>query len=233
MKKVSEGFFVVFEGCDGSGKTSVSQQVWRMLQSAGYSSLWTREPGGTPVGQALRELLVRTDSIVTERTELLLYAADRAQHIASKIIPALEEGSIVISDRYYHSTMAFQGAGRGHDSGMLLELQDMAGTFDPDLTIILDVHPDVAERRNTRVCDVCHVKASEQKFENIAKADPSFGDRVRKYYASINRPYFRGRVKGRTVEYIHLDNSEDNGFNEVSIKAFNLIIDRILKYVSP
>lgn len=233
MKKVSEGFFVVFEGCDGSGKTSVSQQVWRMLQSAGYSSLWTREPGGTPVGQALRELLVRTDSIVTERAELLLYAADRAQHIASKILPALEEGSIVISDRYYHSTMAFQGAGRGHDLGMLLELQDIAGTFDPDMTIILDVQADVAERRNARVCSVCQVKASEQKFENIAKDDPSFGDRVRKYYSSIKEPHFRGRIRSRISEYIHLDNSEDNGFNEVSIKAFNLIIDRISKYVSP
>ena len=91
----------------------------------------------------------------------------------------------------------------------------------------------MAERRNIRVCDVCHVKASEQKFENIAKTDPSFGDRVHKYYASIKEPYFRGRTRSRISEYIHLDNSEDNGFNEVSIKAFNLIIDRILKYVSP
>ena len=211
MKLIENGFFIVFEGCDGSGKTSVSQAVWRKLQEDGFSVEWTREPGGTPSGKVIRELLVKNDSDVSPKAELLLYAADRAQHLDTKIKPRLEEGLIVISDRYYQSTMAFQGGGRGHDKHTLLMLQDLAGTVEPDITFILDAPTSVTQKRILKGVELCSEKASEQKFENIGH---DFSARARDVYLEAE-PHFPAHHKSRVPRYIHVDNSGNTALDGV------------------
>ena len=143
------GLFITFEGIDGSGKSTQLDLLELELKRRGLDVIVTREPGGTQIGEAVRALMVSDASVrITPVAELLLYVADRAQHVNEMIRPALEQGRIVISDRYTDSTVAFQGYGRGLDLKMIDELNRIAtGGLTPDLTIIFDVDPLVARTR--------------------------------------------------------------------------------------
>lgn len=143
------GLFITFEGIDGCGKSTQRDLLARRLKQRGLEVVVTREPGGTDIGEGIRRLLVSEASVhIASTTELLLYVAARAQHVAELIRPSLEAGRIVISDRYTDSTVAFQGYGRGLDLRMVEELNRFAtGGLAPDLTIVFDLDPAMARRR--------------------------------------------------------------------------------------
>lgn len=145
----SEGFFVAFEGGDGAGKTTQIGLLAQVLRARGNEVLLTREPGGTELGTAIRGLLLHGGR-VSPRAEALLFAADRAEHVASVIEPALARGGVVISDRYVDSTLAYQGARRELSRAELEALSAFAtGGRLPDLTVLLDVSPEVGRSRRS------------------------------------------------------------------------------------
>ena len=139
--------FIVFEGGDGAGKTTQIEALREWLSSGVQEVIVTREPGGTPLGVALRELLLHGE-YVSPRAEALIFAADRAQHVATLVRPALERGAVVLCDRYQDSSIAYQGAGRTLDAGQIAGLSQWA-THDllPDLTVLLDVDPEIGRAR--------------------------------------------------------------------------------------
>lgn len=137
------GLFITFEGPEGAGKTTVIRAVAEHLRQRGYNVVLTREPGGTPIGDQIRTVLLSPDNhAMHPETELLLFSAARAQHVRERILPALEEGAIVLCDRFADSTLAYQGYGRGLDLHALHTITQFAtGGLTPDLTILLDIDP--------------------------------------------------------------------------------------------
>jgi dTMP kinase len=139
------GAFVVFEGGDGAGKSTQCRLLADALRARGAEVVVTREPGGTPIGEAIREVLLGAGSDgMAARTEALLFAAARAEHAAALIRPAVERGAVVISDRYLDSSVAYQGAARGLGEDRIAELSLWATEeLVPELTVVLDVAPAV------------------------------------------------------------------------------------------
>ena len=150
-----KGTFITFEGVDGCGKTTQIGLLQKHLEANGHAVVRTREPGGTPIAEAIRDLLLDPKNKGLYSTaELLLYAAARAQHVGECIRPALEAGSVVICDRFADSTTAYQGAGRGLSSNAVAVLHAIAtGGIWPDLTIVLDVPVKEGLARVTRRAD--------------------------------------------------------------------------------
>lgn len=145
--------FITFEGIDGSGKTTQARALAAALSERGYEVLLTREPGGTPIGDQIRAIVVDnlTNTNMTAEAELLLFCASRAQLVAQVIRPFLAQGGIVLCDRYADSTMAYQGYGHGLDLNALRHiLQFATGGLTPDLTIYLDLDPRVGLERRRR-----------------------------------------------------------------------------------
>ena len=141
--------FVVFEGLDGCGKTTLMTQLQSFLQDLEHEVVVTREPGGTELGRSLRQLLLSPLSQPpVPRTEVLLYVADRAQHVETLIRPALDEGRWVLSDRFKASTVAFQEGGRSLSPQQIRQLNDFAvGDCHPDLTVLLDLSVEESQKR--------------------------------------------------------------------------------------
>lgn len=140
MKK---GFMLVFDGSNGAGKTTVIQGVEKYLTSKGYDVLLTREPGGTPIGEKIREVILDPSTPeMCYMSELMLFGAGRAQHVQEKIVPALTQGKVVISDRFDAATFSFQHFARGIDLETIVKINDLAlAGFSPDMNIILDLDP--------------------------------------------------------------------------------------------
>jgi dTMP kinase len=141
--------FITLEGPDGSGKTQQIQLLSAFLESKGYTIFFSREPGGTEIGDKIRTILMDMhNTTMHPRTETLLFCASRAQIVEQVIKPKLQEGYIVILDRYADSTLAYQGYGHGNDLKMIRELLTFAtGGLKPDLTILLDLDPEVGLKR--------------------------------------------------------------------------------------
>jgi dTMP kinase len=141
---VTRGLFLAFEGGEGVGKSTQAKRLQDFCERRGNTVVRTREPGGTTVGAAIRALLLDpATGVLDDRTEALLYAADRAEHVATLIEPALQRGDIVISDRYVDSSLAYQGAGRSLAVDEVATLSAWAtGGLLPDLTILLDLDPE-------------------------------------------------------------------------------------------
>lgn len=137
-----KGYFISVEGGDGSGKSTQIRKIEAYLQEKGLEYILTREPGGTPVAEKIRELILDpANKALTGRAEMLLYAASRAQHVEEKILPALETGKVVLSDRFTDSSIAYQAYGRGLGN-MVAEVNRIAtGGKEPDLTIFLNITP--------------------------------------------------------------------------------------------
>ena len=174
------GLFISFEGGDGVGKTTQIRILADLLTAADVDHILTREPGGTELGVEIRRLLLHGGH-VAPRAEALLYAADRAHHIATRVRPALERGAVVLADRYLDSSVAYQGAARslGPQEVRDLSLWATEGLL-PDLTVLLDGDPDLAERRTTgrgakdrleQEGDAFRVALREQ-FLTLAQAEP-------------------------------------------------------------
>ncbi len=146
------GLFISFEGLDGSGKTTQLLRCADALRQAGRDVVITRNPGGTALGQQLREMLLHAEAPVAPTTELLLFVADRAQHLQEIVLPALNIGAIVLCDRYHDSSLAYQGYGRGLDLEMIRMLNAIAMQgHSPDMTFFFDGDPAaLAARVQTR-----------------------------------------------------------------------------------
>ncbi len=140
MPETYTGTFVTLEGPEGAGKTTQLKQLSKQLDVLGIDHIVTRDPGGTPLGRQIRRILLNPENPVNPMSELLLYQADRAQHVGEVIMPALKEGKLVLCDRYTDSTMAYQGYARGIDFAIIEDLNKVAtGGLRPDLTILFDL----------------------------------------------------------------------------------------------
>ena len=156
-KKRSQGLFVTFEGIEGSGKSTQINLLESFLKEEGYDLIKTLEPGGTNSGQALRRLLLDKNTVLNNPlTELYLFTADRLEHLSSLVLPALEEGKIVLCDRFLDSTTVYQGVARQIADDPVTQINSFAvGDVVPDLTVILDVPAEVGlERIKHRVSDM-------------------------------------------------------------------------------
>ena len=180
------GTFITFEGIDGSGKSTQLRLLNNFLRANGWNALVTREPGGTPVGLRLRAALLDATEEVDPLTELLVFAADRAQHVRRVIRPALENGHIVISDRYADATVAYQGAGRGFSPELIAEIVQLATEgLKPDLTVLFDVDIEESTTRTTRRSTGRSSSKSGRDRLDIENAE--FHSRVRDAYLQIAR----------------------------------------------
>ena len=165
--------FIVFEGGDGSGKTTQARTLFRRLQVEGWSALLTHEPGSTPLGESIRRRL-KTSRDLSPLSELFLFAAARAQLVQGVVGPALRDGITVVCDRYTASTVAYQGYGRGLDLGLIDQVNRAAtGGLSPDLIVLLDLPSELTVARKR--------KAARDVFD---AAPVEFHGRVRKAYLS-------------------------------------------------
>jgi dTMP kinase len=178
-----KGLFITFEGTEGSGKSTQIELLSKRLRSLGHTVLTVREPGGTPIGEEIRHTLKhsKNNAAMTAEAELLLMSASRAQIVREIIRPALNLGEIVLCDRFYDSTTAYQGYGRGLDLGYVRLISKFAvGDTLPDLTLLLQISHDLSdERRRMRQSTLPFIR------DRMEEADRSFFERVAKGYAAI------------------------------------------------
>ena len=171
--------FVTFEGGEGSGKSSAMALLAKRLQEEGYPVLTTREPGGTPIAEQIRNVILdKGNTAMDPRTEALLYAASRRQHLIEKIWSALKEGKIVLCDRFLHSSLAYQGVARGLGIDEVLSINYFATekTF-PDLTLLFDLPPEMGLARIA--------KNSEREVNRLDLEKLSFHKQVREAFHSL------------------------------------------------
>lgn len=175
--------FITFEGIEGSGKSLQIARAAEYLQNRGHSCLLTREPGGTEFGAALRKVLLGMNGYRIEPwSELLLYLADRHQHLKEVIEPALERGLVVLSDRYQDATRAYQGAARGIPSDQIENLNRLLGIIEPDKTVLLDLDPEEGLARALARNRASGSSAAEGRFEAEAL---DFHRKVRRAYLEL------------------------------------------------
>ncbi|MEH3088705.1 MAG: dTMP kinase [Microbacterium arborescens] len=171
------GFWITLEGGDGSGKTTQAAALETWLRESGRDVVRTREPGGSDVGVLIRNIVLHHRGDVAPRAEALLYAADRAHHVATVVGPALERGAVVVQDRYLDSSVAYQGAGRVLDAAEVRDLSLWAadGAL-PDLTVLLDLDPAAARAR---------LDAADKPFDRLESEKAEFHDRVRAAFLDL------------------------------------------------
>lgn len=171
------GLWVTLEGGDGSGKTTQAELLESWLRDSGRTVLRTREPGGSEVGQLIRDIVLHHRGDIAPRAEALLYAADRAHHVETVVLPALERGEIVLQDRYLDSSVAYQGAGRVLDGAQVRDLSLWAtnGAL-PDLTVLLDLDPVTARQR---------LDSADKPFDRLEAEKQDFHARVREAYLAL------------------------------------------------
>jgi dTMP kinase len=168
--------FITFEGIEGSGKTTHVELLSNHLQEKGYRVVKTREPGGTPVGEALRKVLLMKDLSVAPLTELLVFLASRAQHVQEVISPALDEGKVVLCDRFVDASYAYQGYGRGMDLGIIETLNRFVTKgVRPNLTILLDCSVEIGLGR----------KSADGSLDRFEKEELSFHRKIRNAYLEL------------------------------------------------
>lgn len=173
------GTFITFEGIDGSGKSTQLRLLTNFLRASMCEVLITREPGGTPLGVRLRAALLDAQEQVDPLTELLVFAADRAQHVRRVLKPSLESGLVVLSDRYADATVAYQGAGRGFSPELIAEIVSLATEgLRPDLTLLFDLPVEECMRRTGR-------RSEKQTVDRLDAEGTEFYTRVREAYLRI------------------------------------------------
>ncbi|HAS56069.1 MAG TPA: dTMP kinase [Firmicutes bacterium] len=205
--------FITFEGGEGSGKTTVIKEVAKRLENEGYKLILTREPGGTPIAEEIRNVILdKKNTNMDPRTEALLYAASRRQHLVEKIWPALKRGEIVFCDRYLDSSLAYQGGARGLgiDEVLLINMFATEGSY-PNLTLLFDIEPELGLQR---------INANSNREVNrldLEKLD--FHKKVREYFHLLAKRY--------PSRYLIIDASKP--LNEVIADAYKAIKEEIEK----
>ena len=171
------GLFITLEGGDGTGKSTQSALIGDWFTAKGREVVFTREPGGTDLGNELREIVLHSRGHIAPRAEALLYAADRAHHIATVVRPALERGAVVIQDRYLDSSVAYQGAGRVLDPDQVRHVSMWATEgLVPDVTVVLDLDPAIGRDR---------LDAANKQFDRLESEALEFHTRVRDAYLTM------------------------------------------------
>lgn len=206
--------FITLEGIEGAGKSTLMDLLFQHLQACGNTPVTTREPGGSRLGRRLRAMLLDCrQEHLTPQAELCLFLADRAQHIAEEIQPALQAGQIVLCDRFVDSTLAYQGYGRGMDISDLSQINQIAaGALKPDLTLLLDLPPQIGLARAGQRNQAQGTVISEGRFDAESL---DFHERVRNGYLELAKA---------EPERIHvIDASED--IKTVFAKALAIIKD--------
>lgn len=189
------GLFITFEGPEGAGKTTVITKIYDRLKAEGRQVVLTREPGGISIAEKIRTVILDTDNIEMDaKTEALLYAAARRQHLVEKVVPALEEGVIVLCDRFIDSSLAYQGYARGLGIEEVLQINQFAiGNTMPDLTVFFDINPTEGlsriaqnnEREKNRL-DKENVGFHEKVYEGYNELIRRYPDRIVKTDASLS-----------------------------------------------
>lgn len=207
MPTSSPGLFVAFEGGEGAGKSTQVRLLAEALTTQGHDVVTTYEPGDTPVGARLREILLGHDTgVLDPHTEALLYAADRAEHVAAVVRPAMARGAVCVTDRYIDSSIAYQGAGRTLDPVDIQRVSEWAtqGLW-PDLTVLLDIDPSIGLTRFSAPAD-------------RLEAEPlAFHQRVREHFLTLSR-----RSPDR---YLVVDATA--AVNDVSASVRNAVLARL------
>ncbi|MBU4227679.1 dTMP kinase [bacterium] len=213
MKK---GLFITFEGLEGCGKTTQAKMLFDFLIKQKIPSIYTKEPGGTKIGDKIRKILLdQKNDGMDYKTEMLLFLASRAENVRLIILPALEEGKVVISDRFYDSTTAYQGYGRGIDLKITKHLNNLVvGKAIPDLTFILDIDPYEGLRRSASFGNSREMRFEEEFINKKIIGGKFFLERVRQGYYQLSHEE-TGRIK-----IIDANRSKEDIFEEI-IKIVN------------
>jgi dTMP kinase len=187
------GLFITLEGPEGSGKTTQIKLLNSYLTEIGYNVVQTREPGGTKVGDRIREILLDSQlEDIKPKTELLLYSASRAQHVTEVIKPALKEGKVVLCDRFSDATLAYQGYGRQINKDLIKGVNEVAtGGLKPDLTFLLDIEPEVGLVRAKNLAKDSTEVGIGDRIEN---EDLTFHQQVRAGYLNLAKKEERFEV---------------------------------------
>lgn len=197
--------FITIEGPEGSGKTTAVDTAVEELEKMGYQIVRTREPGGTPIAEQIRNVILDKNNVaMDQRTEALLYAASRRQHLVEKVWPALKEGKIVICDRYLDSSLAYQGGARGLGVDNILQVNSFAteGTF-PDLTLLFDIDPEIGLARIAANADREVNRLDLEKIEFHNKVRNTFLELAKRYperFVVIDASQSRENVAKKTLE---------------------------------
>lgn len=197
--------FITIEGPEGSGKTTAVDTAVEELKKMGYQIVRTREPGGTPIAEQIRNVILDKNNVaMDQRTEALLYAASRRQHLVEKVWPALKEGKIVICDRYLDSSLAYQGGARGLGVDNILQVNSFAteGTF-PDLTLLFDIDPEIGLARIAANADREVNRLDLEKIEFHNKVRNTFLELAKRYperFVVIDASQSREDVAKKTLE---------------------------------
>lgn len=203
---MQKGLFITFEGADGCGKTTQINLLNEYLKNKNYETYLTLEPGGCEIGKKLRQILLHHDGFVSSNAEMLMYLADRAQHVEEVIQKNVQENKIVLCDRYTDSTIAYQGYARGGDIEKIKFLNELAtNKYEPDLTFVFDVESEVAQKR-----------VGETK-DRLEKEGLEFHKKVRFGYLELAKKY------PNRIKVIDSNKSIDEVFEQVK-----KIIDEIL-----
>ena len=208
MKK---GLFITFEGLEGCGKTTQAKMLFDFLIKQKIPSIYTKEPGGTKIGDKIRKILLdQKNDGMDYKTEMLLFLASRAENVRLIILPALEEGKVVISDRFYDSTTAYQGYGRGIDLKIIKHLNSLVvGKAIPDLTFILDIDPYEGLRRSASFGNSHEMRFEEEFINKKIIGGKLFLERVRHGYYQLSH-----EEKGR-IKIINANRSKEDIFEEI------------------
>lgn len=207
------GIFITIEGPDGAGKTSVIKKLIPMLvETIQQEIVATREPGGSRIAEEIRELILNPENIEMDiRTEALLYAAGRRQHLVEKIIPALETGKVVICDRFVDSSLAYQGVARGIGISEVAEINQFAtDNLSPDLTLYLDIEAHLGLERINQNKD-------NRQFDRLDQETLEFHEKVRSAYLTI--------AKEQSERIVQIDASQE--LEKVVAECYQTIIKRI------
>lgn len=208
------GRFITFEGMDGCGKTTQFHMLGHWLRDRGREVVETVEPGGTGIGQQIRRILLNPENYdLRPRTELLLYFASRAQNVDQVIRPALDAGRIVLCDRFTDSTLAYQGYGRGLDSGIVLELDRIACRgLKPDTTLLIDIDMETSLVRARR------------RNERLAKSESRIDDESAAFHESVRNGYL-ALAQAEPERFIVIDGRAAIG--EVAARIKEALRDRV------
>ena len=205
--------FITIEGPEGSGKTTAVDTAVKELEKMGYQIVRTREPGGTPIAEQIRNVILdKNNTAMDQRTEALLYAASRRQHLVEKVWPALKEGKIVVCDRYLDSSLAYQGGARGLGVDNILNVNNFAteGTF-PDLTLLFDLQPELGLAR---------IAANSNREVNRLDLEKlEFHNKVRETFLELAKRY--------PERFVVIDASQSR--EEVAKKTLEVMLSRICK----
>ncbi len=204
------GLFIVIEGPDGSGKTTQIKLISEYLKNKGYDIMLTREPGGTKIGEDIREIILDNENIeMSYVAEALLYAASRAQHVYEKIIPAIREDKVVICDRFVYSSLVYQGVGRELGIEKVKNINEFAiQGLNPDITLFFNISPEVALNRKTRY----------NRGDRLEQEDISFHKNVYNGYMKLIKMY------PNDIKVIDATKNIEEVFNQIKV-----VLDSLLK----